>query len=220
MLFSGLAPGYVGLYQVNALVPANAPAGTAIPVVIWMDGFSSNAATIAVETNGNSPQIMVVPDATTLPFAQSPDVTVAVAGSGTIPTGSVVLSSGNYTSAPTSLNSGSATIYVLPGSLAIGSDELIATYTPDSSSLATYGSATGTATVRVTQAGITNITASINTLANRHSIGPFIYGNNDQDTSDISEVGYTYSRWSGNNASNYNWQMQTCNSAADSYFED
>jgi uncharacterized protein (TIGR03437 family) len=36
VIFSGLAPGYVALYQVNAQVPANAPAGTAIPVVLTM----------------------------------------------------------------------------------------------------------------------------------------------------------------------------------------
>jgi len=35
VLFSGLAPGYVGLYQVNAVAPADAPAGIAIPVVIF-----------------------------------------------------------------------------------------------------------------------------------------------------------------------------------------
>ncbi|MGA2588656.1 MAG: hypothetical protein ABSH32_01960 [Bryobacteraceae bacterium] len=45
--FSGLAPGYVGLYQVNALVPAGTPAGDA-PVAISIGGASSNTVTIAV----------------------------------------------------------------------------------------------------------------------------------------------------------------------------
>ena len=48
MIFSGLAPGYVGLYQVNALVPAGVAAGSAVPVVISMGGASSNTVTIAV----------------------------------------------------------------------------------------------------------------------------------------------------------------------------
>lgn len=47
--FSGLAPGYVGLYQVNAQVPAGAPAGSAVPVVVSIGGVTSNTVTIAVQ---------------------------------------------------------------------------------------------------------------------------------------------------------------------------
>jgi len=46
--FSGLAPGYVGLYQVNALVPAGVTAGSAVPVVISVGETTSNTVTIAV----------------------------------------------------------------------------------------------------------------------------------------------------------------------------
>ena len=46
--FSGLAPGYVGLYQVNAQVPAGVPGGAAVPVTISMEGATSNTVTIAV----------------------------------------------------------------------------------------------------------------------------------------------------------------------------
>jgi uncharacterized protein (TIGR03437 family) len=46
--FYGLAPGAVGEYQVNALVPAAAATGTAVPVVISIGGITSNAVTIAV----------------------------------------------------------------------------------------------------------------------------------------------------------------------------
>jgi uncharacterized protein (TIGR03437 family) len=48
VLFSGLAPGYVGLYQVNVTVPA-AAAGNAVPVVISMGGAMSNTVTIAAQ---------------------------------------------------------------------------------------------------------------------------------------------------------------------------
>lgn len=48
-MFSGLAPGYVGLYQVNAQVPTGAPAGSAVPVVISIGGVTSNAVTITVQ---------------------------------------------------------------------------------------------------------------------------------------------------------------------------
>jgi len=47
--FSGLAPGYVGLYQVNVQVPQNAPTGNAVPLVLTMAGAVSNAVTIAVQ---------------------------------------------------------------------------------------------------------------------------------------------------------------------------
>ena len=46
--FSGLAPGFVGLYQVNVEVPANAPVGDAIPVVLTIGGVTANTVTVAV----------------------------------------------------------------------------------------------------------------------------------------------------------------------------
>jgi len=46
--FSGLAPGFVGLYQVNVLVPTGVGAGAAVPVVISIGGATSNTVTIAV----------------------------------------------------------------------------------------------------------------------------------------------------------------------------
>ncbi len=47
--FSGLAPGFVGLYQVNALVPSAAPAGNSVPVSLSIGGATSNTVTIAVQ---------------------------------------------------------------------------------------------------------------------------------------------------------------------------
>jgi uncharacterized protein (TIGR03437 family) len=48
--FSGLAPGFVGLYQVDALVPTNAPTGTAVPIVITVGTAQSpSGVTIAVQ---------------------------------------------------------------------------------------------------------------------------------------------------------------------------
>jgi uncharacterized protein (TIGR03437 family) len=46
--FSGLAPGYVGLYQLNIRVPADAPAGIQ-PLVISMGGVESKAATLPIQ---------------------------------------------------------------------------------------------------------------------------------------------------------------------------
>jgi uncharacterized protein (TIGR03437 family) len=47
--FSGLAPGAVGLYQVNVQVPVGAPAGDAVPVILSIGGVASNTVTIAVQ---------------------------------------------------------------------------------------------------------------------------------------------------------------------------
>jgi uncharacterized protein (TIGR03437 family) len=48
--FSGLSPGSVALYQVDALVPAEVAAGDAVPVVLQMPGGAkANTVTIAVQ---------------------------------------------------------------------------------------------------------------------------------------------------------------------------
>ncbi len=46
--FFGLAPGYVGLYQINAQVPAGSPAGGAVPLVLTIGGRSSNTVSVAI----------------------------------------------------------------------------------------------------------------------------------------------------------------------------
>jgi uncharacterized protein (TIGR03437 family) len=47
--FSGLAPTFVGLYQVDAQIPAAAPAGNAVPVTLAIGGVTSNTVTIAIQ---------------------------------------------------------------------------------------------------------------------------------------------------------------------------
>jgi uncharacterized protein (TIGR03437 family) len=49
VLFAGLTPGSVGLYQVNLIIPDDAPLGDAIPVVITQAGKESNVGTIAIK---------------------------------------------------------------------------------------------------------------------------------------------------------------------------
>jgi uncharacterized protein (TIGR03437 family) len=48
IIFSGLAPGYVGLNQVNVEVPAGITPGDAVPLVLTIGGVASNTATIAI----------------------------------------------------------------------------------------------------------------------------------------------------------------------------
>ena len=47
--FAGLAPGFVGLYQVNVKVPEGVAAGDAVSLVITQAEVSSNTVTIAIE---------------------------------------------------------------------------------------------------------------------------------------------------------------------------
>ncbi|MBI2819857.1 MAG: hypothetical protein HYX73_07745 [Acidobacteria bacterium] len=42
VVYQGLAPGFVGLYRVNAVVPQGAPTGDAVPIVITQNGIPSN----------------------------------------------------------------------------------------------------------------------------------------------------------------------------------
>ena len=48
ILFAGLAPGYVGLYQVNLIVPTGVAAGPSVPVVITAAGAASATVTVAI----------------------------------------------------------------------------------------------------------------------------------------------------------------------------
>lgn len=49
VLFSGLAPGFAGLYVVTLQVPANAPTGDAVAVMLTIGGVAANVVTLAVE---------------------------------------------------------------------------------------------------------------------------------------------------------------------------
>jgi uncharacterized protein (TIGR03437 family) len=49
VLFSGLAPGFVGEYQVNAQVPSTSATGNAVPVTVSIGGATSNTVMIAVQ---------------------------------------------------------------------------------------------------------------------------------------------------------------------------
>jgi uncharacterized protein (TIGR03437 family) len=48
-LFTGLTPNFVGLYQVNVVVPPGSPKGDHIPVALVMGTTSSNTADIALQ---------------------------------------------------------------------------------------------------------------------------------------------------------------------------
>jgi uncharacterized protein (TIGR03437 family) len=47
--FAGLAPGYIGLYQVNVMIPASTPPGLGIPLSLKVGGQLSNAVSVSVQ---------------------------------------------------------------------------------------------------------------------------------------------------------------------------
>jgi uncharacterized protein (TIGR03437 family) len=54
VLFSGLAPGWIGLWQLNVAVPPDAPAGTAVPLIVNR-GITSNVLYLVVEGGSACP---------------------------------------------------------------------------------------------------------------------------------------------------------------------
>jgi predicted secreted protein len=99
----------------------------------------------------STPTVTATPAQSNLTNVQSVAITIAVAGSGALPTGSVVITSGGYTSDASTLVNGATVINVPGGVLAVATDTLTAAYTPDAASSGTYASATGTCSVTVTK---------------------------------------------------------------------
>ncbi|HWE85230.1 MAG TPA: glycoside hydrolase family 44 protein [Terracidiphilus sp.] len=99
-----------------------------------------------------TPTVTVTASSPSITTAQPLSVAVAVSGGAgsPVPSGSVVLSGGGYTSAAASLANGSASITVPAGALTAGSVTLSAKYTPDSAGSSTYNGASGSASVTVT----------------------------------------------------------------------
>jgi uncharacterized repeat protein (TIGR03803 family) len=100
----------------------------------------------------STPTVIVTPSSSSVTVAQSLAVTVALSGGSGYPTatGTVTLTGGGYTSTPATLSGGTATFSIAAGALALGSDTLTASYTPDSASSSIYNSASGNISVAVT----------------------------------------------------------------------
>jgi uncharacterized protein (TIGR03437 family) len=48
VIFSGLAPGFVGLYQINVTIPQDAPLGNAVALEIQLASATSNPVFLAI----------------------------------------------------------------------------------------------------------------------------------------------------------------------------
>lgn len=150
----------IGSYTSTVAVPSNAyvifnlAAGT-LPIGNYTETatYTPDAASAQIYASASAtaplsvtvpplvhPTLTVTPSPTI--FANSEPITVALVVNPVQyypnPTGSVTLTSGTYSSGPVLLVNQSATILIPAGSLAVGADTLIVTYTPDSASASSY----------------------------------------------------------------------------------
>src|SRR5688572_17989498 len=68
-------------------------------------------------------------------------------------------------------------------------------------------------------ASAATIAISIDALANRRAISPYIYGLNYATEAFANEISLPARRWGGNLTSRYNWQINATNHASDFHFE-
>lgn len=139
---TGISPAGIGTHNVAASYSGDAIHG------------ASTSTTTSLTGQIVTPTVTVTPASSTVTTAQPLTVTITVNGGSGNPavTGTVILTSGSYSSTASTLSGGSATINVPAGSLNTGSDALTVTYTPDSSSSSTYNAASGSSLVTVTAA--------------------------------------------------------------------
>jgi hypothetical protein len=206
------------------IIPANAlsagsdslkavfnPDTTSAPIYTPASGTASVKVTVPPKI---SPAVSVTPSLFSITTGQALTVTVAInGGSGNaIPTGMVTLGSGKYISSPVTLSGGSASILVPAGSLAVGSNTLVASYSPDASSSSTYNPVTG-ASAPVTVTLLSTIT--INQSGTGPAVTSRLLGMNmgywyDPSTPEIvpafQTAGIRSIRWpGGSGASDYHW---------------
>ena len=113
VLFSGLAPGNVGLYQIDAQVPAGIVAGVA-PLIVSIGGAVSNTVTVAIQLPKPQPSITSLsPSSATI---GSNPLVLTINGSGFISSSTVTFNGAPHP--PSLLGSGQLTITLSASDLA------------------------------------------------------------------------------------------------------
>jgi alpha-L-arabinofuranosidase len=142
------------------LIPAGSlPAGTdTLTATYTPENASSSTYTSATGTNSvfvtkSAPSITAIPSASSILTTEPLSVAVTVSGGMGAPlaTGTVMVTSGTYSSSAVTLSNGTASIVLPGGTLAMGNETLTVAYAPDSPSSGTYNSASGTTSVSVIQ---------------------------------------------------------------------
>ncbi len=148
---TGIAPLGTGAHAVTASFPGDTV-------------YAASASTpTQLTAQPLTPTLVVTPSAATFTTLQAVTVTISVSGgtNNPTPTGTVTLTTGNYTSAATTLTNGTATLTLPAGALVAGIATLNVTYTPDTPGATTYNPASGSSTVTVTQAPKTTPTLTL-----------------------------------------------------------
>jgi N-acetylneuraminic acid mutarotase len=154
--------------DMNSILTARrgAVAGTVNGTVYVIGGTDGNGIALTSIEQGTyippaTPTVTMSPGSTSITTAQdlSEQVIVSAPTGASTPTGSVVLSGGGYTSQSQSLSGGIANFDIPAGKLAIGTDTLTATYTPDSSSSSSYLAAAQSVSITVSAAPSISLTS-------------------------------------------------------------
>jgi hypothetical protein len=206
----------------------------------WTGCTTTSTVTCTVTMNANAtvtatygapvikPTVTVTPASANVARSQSLQVVVAVSGGAgnPIPTGSVTLTSGAYTSAATTLAGGSAAITVPAETLAAGTATFTATYTPDAASATGYTSATGTSsgvmvnlqtTVAVNQA-LAGPPVTDQLLGMNLGAWYDVVGNASSINSAFGQAGIKAIRWPGGSWSDdYHWGYNNGNALVTPY---
>jgi uncharacterized protein (TIGR03437 family) len=106
VLYSGLAPGAVGLYQLDAQIPAGIVTGPAVPVVVSSGGVTSNTVTVAIQPFPN-PQPAITGLSPSSATVGTGPLTLTISGSGFIASSTVTFN--GVLHSPSLLNSGQLT---------------------------------------------------------------------------------------------------------------
>ena len=180
----------------------------------YNSSYGTHSVTVTAPAK-TSPTVTVTPSSFSITSAQALAVTMTIGGA-PVPTGSVTLTGGAYTSASETLGNGTVTIDVPAGSLTIGSDTLTATYTPDAASSSIYNQATGVspAITVVLQSSVIVDQSSVGPPVTDQLLGMNMAAWYDPTTSAIvpalQTAGIKAVRWPGGGWSDdYHWATNT-----------
>ena len=157
--------------------------------------YNTVTGSVSVTVNLSAPTVTVTPGSSSITVTSPLSVTIAVSGGAgaAVPTGSVTLSGGGYTTAgPTALTSGSAQINIPASALATGTDTLAANYTPDPASSTSYKNATGSGQVTVNPAVAYTLTVDSAAPSSGIAISPVSPADNNGASSGTTPFTRTY----------------------------
>ncbi len=150
-----VGPGFAGGVQTvtasnTFTIPAYGVNGGADTLIATYSGdanYATATGTASVTVSKLASSSAVIAAASTADTGQSLNVTATISGSAVAPTGTVTFSSGNYSSGPQPLSSGTVLFSIPANSLPAGSDTITASYSGDPN----YIASSATTSVTITQ---------------------------------------------------------------------